>query len=52
MQAAEELAQWKTLHEERKIIDASPAAMTLALALSPAELDDLAAKLEKSEQAA
>jgi hypothetical protein len=26
--AAEELEQWKTHHEERKVIDASPAAIT------------------------
>ena len=51
-QAAEELEQWKTHHEERRVIDASPAAIVLALALSPAELDELAAKLEKVQQAA
>ena len=51
-QAAEELEQWKTHHEERRVIDASPAAILLALALSPAELDELAAKLEKVQQAA
>ena len=28
-QAPEELEQWKTHHEERKVIDASPAAITL-----------------------
>jgi hypothetical protein len=30
-QAAEELEQWKTHHEERRVIDASPAAVTLAM---------------------
>jgi hypothetical protein len=30
-QAAAELEQWKTHHEERWLIDASPAAITLAL---------------------
>jgi len=30
-QAAEELGQWKTHHEERKVIDASAAAITLAM---------------------
>jgi hypothetical protein len=30
-QAAEELEQWKTHHEERKVIDASPAAISLAM---------------------
>jgi hypothetical protein len=40
-QAAEELEKGKTHHEERRVIDASPAAITLALALSPVELDEL-----------
>jgi hypothetical protein len=31
-QAAERLGQWKTHHEECKVIDASPAAITLAMA--------------------
>jgi hypothetical protein len=30
-QANEDLQQWKTHHEERKVIDASPAAITLAM---------------------
>jgi hypothetical protein len=29
-QAVEELAQWKTVVEERRTVDASPAAVTLA----------------------
>jgi hypothetical protein len=29
-QAAQELDQWKTHHEERQVIDGSPAAITLA----------------------
>ena len=33
-QAAEELGQWKTGVEEPKVIDASPAAITLALLLT------------------
>jgi predicted naringenin-chalcone synthase len=30
-QAAQELGQWKTHHGERKVIDASPAAVTLGM---------------------
>src|ERR1035437_3653677 len=37
----QELEKGKTHHEERRVIDASPAAITLALALSPVELDEL-----------
>jgi hypothetical protein len=33
-QAVEELGQWKTRVEERKHLDASPAAITLALLLT------------------
>ena len=40
-QAAAELEQWKTHHEERWLIDASPAAITLALLLTDEELDSL-----------
>src|SRR5450759_3596687 len=40
-QAAEELGQWKTHHEERRVIDASPAAITLATLLTGEELDSL-----------
>jgi hypothetical protein len=40
-QAAEELEQWKTHHEERKPLDASPAAITLAQLLTDEELDYL-----------
>src|ERR1019366_871585 len=39
--AAEELGQWQTVVEERKVIDASQATILLALALSPVELDEL-----------
>jgi hypothetical protein len=38
-QAVAELQQWKTHHEERKSLDASPAAITLALLLTDEELD-------------
>jgi hypothetical protein len=38
---AAELEQWKTHHEVRKVIDASPAAITLALLLTGEELDSL-----------
>jgi hypothetical protein len=40
-QAVAELQQWKTHHEERKSLDASPAAITLALLLTDEELDSL-----------
>jgi hypothetical protein len=40
-QAGEELGQGKTRGEERKPLDASPATILLALALSPVELDEL-----------
>jgi hypothetical protein len=33
-QAAEELEQWKTHHEERRVIDASPAAILQDLHLA------------------
>ena len=39
-QAAEELGQWKTRAEERKVIDASQAAITLAM-LMAAELEEV-----------
>jgi hypothetical protein len=40
--AVEALEQWKTHHEERKVIDASPAAITLAMLMTGEELDSLA----------
>src|SRR5450756_183687 len=41
-QPAEELEQWKTRVEERKVIDAlTPAAITLGLLMTPAELEQL-----------
>jgi hypothetical protein len=40
-QAAEELQQWKTRVEERKVIDASPAAIKLALLLTGEEFDSV-----------
>jgi len=40
-QAAEELAQWKTVVEERKVIDTSEAAIRRALLLADEELDSL-----------
>jgi hypothetical protein len=45
-QAAEELEQWKTHHKEPKRVDASPAAITLALLLTDEELDSLEEGLE------
>jgi hypothetical protein len=50
-QAAEELEQWKTHHEERRVIDASPAAITLALLVTPAEEVERALEMEKSRGA-
>ena len=49
--AAEELGQWKTPMEERKVIDASPAAITLAMVLTTAELEELAAKMKRAREA-
>jgi hypothetical protein len=40
-QAPEELERWKTRVEERRVVDASPAAITLALLLTDEELDSL-----------
>ena len=40
-QAAEELERWKTGAEERKPLDASPTAITLALLPTDEELDSL-----------
>jgi len=40
-QAAEELGQWKTRVEERRLLDASPAATTPAILLTDEELDSL-----------
>src|ERR1035437_10148570 len=40
-QAAEESGQWKTHIEERHVIDASPAAITLVLLLTDEELDSV-----------
>jgi hypothetical protein len=40
-QAAQEFGRWKTRAEERKPLDASPAAITLALLLTDEELDSL-----------
>jgi hypothetical protein len=51
-QAAEELERWKTHHEEREVIDASPAAITLALLLTEAELDSLEKRAGDGEIAA
>jgi hypothetical protein len=49
-QAAEELEQWKTHHEERKVIDVtSPAAITLALLPTDEELDSLAKRAGDGE---
>ena len=44
-QAAEELNQWKAVIDERKMIDASPRAIELALVMSREELEDLAARI-------
>jgi hypothetical protein len=40
-QAAEELEQWKTHHEERRVMDASPTAITLATLRNGEELDSM-----------
>jgi hypothetical protein len=51
--AAEELEQWNTGVEERKVIDASPAAITLAMLMTTAELEDLekmSLELERSRR--
>jgi hypothetical protein len=40
-QEAEELGPWKTHHEERKVIDASTAAVTLALLLTDEKSDSV-----------
>jgi hypothetical protein len=39
--AAEELEQWMTVVEERKPLDASLTAITLAMLMTPADLEDL-----------
>jgi hypothetical protein len=44
-----ELYQWKTHHEGRKVIDASPAAITLTLLLTGEELDSLAKRAGDGE---
>jgi hypothetical protein len=43
-QAAEELDQWKTHVEEHKVIDASPAAITLGMICSPEQLLEMKRK--------
>ena len=40
-QAAEELGQWKTRVEERKVIDASPASITLAMICTRKQLEEM-----------
>ena len=50
-QAAEELEQWKTHHEEPKVIDASPEAIQLAMVMSTEELEQLAARLKQAREA-
>jgi hypothetical protein len=44
-QAAEELCQWKVAFDERKVADATPRAIELALVMSAPELLALRAKL-------
>lgn len=52
-QAAEELEQWKTHIEERKVIDASPAAITLGMVCSREQLLEMKRKaLELQHEAA
>ena len=52
-QAAEELEQWKTHVEEHKVIDASPAAITLGMVCSPEQLLEMKRKaLELQKEAA
>jgi hypothetical protein len=51
-QAAEELEQWKTHVEERKVIDASPAAITLAMVCSREQLLEMRRKALELQQEA
>jgi hypothetical protein len=54
-QAAEELEQWKTHIEERHVIDASPAAITLAMLFtwrSQVDLERRALEPEKALESA
>ena len=46
-QAAQELSQWqtKTVHEERKTLDATPAAVALARILTLEQLEELERKM-------
>jgi len=46
-QAAQELSQWqtKTVHEERKTLDATPAAVALARILTLEQLEELERKV-------
>ena len=46
-QAAQELSQWqtKTVVEERKVLDATPAAVALAMILTAEQLEELEAKM-------
>jgi hypothetical protein len=48
-QATEELGQWQTGVEERKVVDASPVAITLALLLTDEELDSLEKRVGDGE---
>ena len=45
-QAAEELNQWKAVIDERKFVDATPAAIELALVMTIPELEDLRSRLK------
>jgi hypothetical protein len=46
-QAAQELSQWQTrsVVEERKVLDATPAAVALAMILTAEQLEELEAKM-------
>ena len=44
-QAAEELGQWKAVIEERKMSDATPAAISLAMICSREQLEEMRAKM-------
>jgi hypothetical protein len=51
-QAAAELNQWKAPEQQTKVtLDATPAALALATALSRQELEELEAKLKAAEEA-
>ena len=52
-QAAQELSQWQTrsVVEEPKVIDVTPASMTLAMVMTAAELEELERRMLELQQA-